>query len=398
MNKYSFVRGALLAAAALFATGAQAASGAQNIIFFLGDGMGPVPKTAARIYAVGEDGQLAMDKMAYTARVRTHSKNAQTTDSAPSMAAYMTGVKMNNNVISMSADTRAYDESGNAYVSHADSTCPAADGTPATTLLEMAVAKGMVTGVVSTTRITHATPAATYAHVCHRDGENTIAAQLVPGGAHYNKKLGDGVDVVLGGGRRHFVASSVDGSKRNDARNLIAEMQKKGYSYVADEAQFKALPATTTKLLGLFTMSHMSYELDRDPAQEPSLKEMTLKAIDILSRNPNGYFLMVEGGRIDHALHGTNAKRAVVDTVAFDDAIKAALAKVNLKNTLIVVTADHDHTMAFNGYGKRGSKILGLNMSYVTGQPSTDANGKPYTTLVFGNGATRPDTRPVLTQ
>jgi alkaline phosphatase len=120
---------------------------------------------------------------------------------------------------------------------------------------------------------------------------------------------------------------------------------------------------------------------------------MTTKAIELLSKNSKGYFLMVEGGRIDHALHATNARRALVDTIAFDDAIKAALATVDLSNTLIVVTADHDHTMAFNGYGKRGSPILGNNISYHTGKPSLDADGVPYSTLVFGNGPNRKDTR-----
>jgi alkaline phosphatase len=131
----------------------------------------------------------------------------------------------------------------------------------------------------------------------------------------------------------------------------------------------------------------MSYELDRDPTKEPSLSQMTTKAIDILSKNTNGYFLMVEGGRIDHALHGTNAKRALSDTIAFDDAVKVALAKVDLSNTLIVVTADHDHTMAFNGYSPLGNDILGKSKDIKTKGLVNAADGKPYTTLVFGNGS-----------
>jgi alkaline phosphatase len=122
---------------------------------------------------------------------------------------------------------------------------------------------------------------------------------------------------------------------------------------------------------------------------QPSLSDMTSKAIDVLSKNDNGYFLMVEGGRIDHALHGTNAKRALEDTVAFDNAIKTALAKVDLTNTLIVVTADHDHTMTINGYSAKGNPILGL-VTDKDGNQATDVNGRPYTTLVFGNGSNRP--------
>ena len=139
----------------------------------------------------------------------------------------------------------------------------------------------------------------------------------------------------------------------------------------------------------------MAYELDRvKPAlgyDQPSLAEMTDKALGVLSKNSNGFFLMVEGGRIDHALHGTNAKRALEDTLAFDSAIQTALDFMEkkdpgLKNTLIVVTADHDHAIAFNGYPKIGNPILGTVKSYADGKPALAADGKPYTTLVFGNG------------
>jgi alkaline phosphatase len=124
---------------------------------------------------------------------------------------------------------------------------------------------------------------------------------------------------------------------------------------------------------------------------EPSLSQMTEKALDVLSSNAKGFFLMVEGGRIDHALHGTNAKRALEDTLAFDAAIASAMAYMEKKdpglaNTLIVVTADHDHAIAFNGYTKIGNPILGKVVSYDTGKLALAADGKPYTTLVFGNG------------
>ena len=129
---------------------------------------------------------------------------------------------------------------------------------------------------------------------------------------------------------------------------------------------------------------------------------MTEKALRILQKNSKGYFLMVEGGRIDHALHGTNAKRALEDAVAFDDAIKRALSLVDLKDTLVVVTADHDHTMTFNGYSHKGNPILGkstdIKSTTVQKTPvlAKAADGLPYTTLVFGNGggprkATRDD-------
>jgi alkaline phosphatase len=380
----------------------------KNILFFLGDGMGMATLTAARIYKVGEDGELTMDTLPETAFIKTYSQDAQVTDSAPSMSAYMTGVKMNNEVISMSADTKASDVTGKGYVSGADTTCGTANGKPETTLLELAKTAGLATGVVTTTRVTHATPAATYAHLCHRDGENTIAAQMVPKGTGFNSALGDGVDVVLGGGLAYFQPKTTTGSKRTDTRDLVAEMQTAGYKFVGNSSDLNAVPATQTKLLGLFTSSHMSYDLDRDASKEPSLSDMTGKAIDVLKQNSKGMFLMVEGGRIDHALHETTARKALQDTAAFDDAIKTALDKMQgidpgLANTLIVVTADHDHTLVLNGYAARTGKttatnpgVLGLLRSYLDGSIAKDMNGNEFSIIGFGNGENRMGTRTAL--
>ncbi|OHX15456.1 alkaline phosphatase [Chromobacterium sphagni] len=371
---------------------------AKNVIFFLGDGMGITTTTAARIYAVGEDGQLTMDTLPESGFVKTFSNDAQVTDSAPSMSAYMTGVKMNNEVISMSTDTVAKSPTTD-LASH----CGAGNGKPVSTLLELAKAANKATGVVTTTRVTHATPAATYAHVCHRDAETDIAAQLVPGGALYNGALKDGVDVVFGGGRQFFLPKAA-GGKRADGRDLVAELKASGYGYAADKAGFDAInPAKTQRAVGLFTSSHMSYDLDRDPGKEPSLAEMTAKAIAMLENRSGkqGMFLMVEGGRIDHALHETIAKKALQDTVAFDQAIKTAIDAMQqrdpgLKNTLIVVTADHDHTLVLNGYAKRTGKtapgnpgVLGLAKDYVSGKNLADADGMPYSIIGFGNGENR---------
>ncbi|AIY43597.1 Alkaline phosphatase [Collimonas arenae] len=371
---------------------------AKNVIFFLGDGMGITTMTAARIYKVGEDGDLTVDTLPETGFVTTYSNDAQVTDSAPSMAAYMTGVKANNEVISMSANTSARDASGKSYVSGADSTCPSGNGTPADTLLEIMKAKGYSTGVVTTTRITHATPAATYSHICHRDGENNIAAQLTPKGVGFNGKLTNGVDVIFGGGRRHFLPKTDADSKRSDSRDLVAEFKAAGYTYAANFADFDKISNSATKVVGLFNKDHMTYDLDRDATKEPSLAQMTGKSIDLLNSKKTGFFLMVEGGRIDHALHATNARRALQETVAFDDAIKVALDKMQqvdpgLKNTLVVVTADHDHSILLNGYAKRTGKttssepgVLGVVKNVLTGQPERDINGNPYTVIGFGNG------------
>ncbi len=380
---------------------ALAAGEAKNIIFFLGDGMGPVTVTASRIYKYGEAGKLTMETLGRTARVKTYSLDAQTTDSAPSMGAYMTGVKSRNEVLSMDGNAKAQgafvpSKDVTTGVSNAVNNCPATgNGVAVPTLLEQAISAKKATGVVTTARLTHATPAATYAHICNRNAEYDIARQAVPKGAGFNAALGAGVDVLLGGTsyfwRPFNAADAVYKKGRPDGRDLIAELMTQGYAYATDLTTMNAAPTTSgAKLIGLFDQAvaegHMSYELDRDPTKEPSLEQMTSKAIDILSKNANGYFLMVEGGRIDHALHGTNAKRALEDTIAFDNAIKAALAKVDLSNTLIVVTADHDHTMAFNGYSHLGNDVLGKTTDYRSKKMANAADGLPYTTLVFGNG------------
>lgn len=408
MNKRTLVAAPVAAALmAVFSAPALAAGEAKNVIFFLGDGMGPTTITAARIFKYKEEGLLNFEKLERTARIKTFSNDAQTTDSAPSMAAYMTGVKMNNEVISMSPDTKAIapakDANGNLTVNN----CAPVNGKPVVTMLELAKAKGKAVGAITTTELTHATPAATYSHICHRDAQYAIAAQAVPNGAGFNTALADGVDVLMGGGRNHFTPFDATANPRGraDGRNLLTELAGAGYTIAATKADMAAAPINK-KLIGLYSKtSHLEYELDRsatpplgEGAAQPSLSEMTSKAIDILSQNPNGYFLMVEGGRIDHALHATNAKRALVDTIAFDDAIQVAIDKVKktdptLANTLIVVTADHDHTMTFNGYGKRGNPILDINRGYRDGQASKDADGNSYTTLVFGNGPNRPDVR-----
>lgn len=385
----------------------------KNVLFFLGDGMGITTLTAMRIYEVGESGSITIDTLPESAFVRTYSEDGQVTDSAPSMAAYMTGVKMKNEVISMSSGTNAYRPDGTQYVdANGNSTCEPGNGAAVPTLLELMKAQGYAAGVVSTTRITHATPATTYAHVCNRNGENTIAAQMVPNTASFNAALGDGIDVVLGGGLRHFLPTSVSNGRRTDNRNLVEEMKTAGYQYVTNTGELLATPNTTGKLLGLFNTSDMNYELDRNPQVEPSLSEMTGKAIDVLSQHDKGFFLMVEGGRIDHALHASNAKRAIIDGIAFDNAIKLALEKMEaldpgLKNTLVVVTADHDHTLVINGYAERTGKttddnagVLGVVKGYANGpkkgQPTTDVDGNPYTILGFGNGPSRPAERIAL--
>jgi len=209
------------------------------------------------------------------------------------------------------------------------------------TILELAEKAGLSTGLVTTTRITHATPAAFYAHVDNRDNESEIAEQL----------LTSGVEVALGGGLGYFIPkeslSPLGGNgKRADGRNLLEKATSLGYMFVYNGTAFRELDINATeKLLGLFENSHMEYELIRarssDP--DPSLAEMTEKAISLLSKNQKGFFLMVEGGRIDHACHERSLENATMDTLAFDLAVGKALDFARKNNdTLVIVTADHE--------------------------------------------------------
>jgi len=386
----------LLLAASLVASGAAAAPQAKNIIFFLGDGMGPTTITAARIFKHGEDGLLGFERLERTARIKTYSNDFQTTDSAPSMGAYMTGVKINQDGISLK-DARAIEPDKDANGNRTVDKC--VEGQVVPTILELAKARGKAVGAVTTTALTHATPASTFAHACHRDAAYSIARQIVPGGEGYNAALGDGVDVLMGGARNHFTPydRARNPKGRADGRDLLKEFAAQGYAVGATRADMlSARPGR--KFVGIYSADdHLDFALARRPEQ-PSLSEMALKAVELLAPDPDGFFLMVEGGKIDHALHDNNAKNALADTVAFDEAIVATIARMReidpgLEHTLIVITADHDHTMVLNGYPKRGSKVLDIVHDYATGQPKKDADGKTFTALVFGNGKVRPDQR-----
>jgi alkaline phosphatase len=261
---------------------------------------------------------------------------------------------------------------------------------------------GRSVGIVSTARITHATPAAVYARTANRDWEEDtlvpegcaqldIAAQLV-------EQMNAGViDVALGGGRQNFIpAGTMDAEgkegDRGDGRNLAEEIVGDTGIYVQTQEEFDAIDTATIAgpVLGLFEPSHMLYEADR--TGEPSLAEMTRAAIEVLARNEEGYYLMVEAGRVDHALHDGNLARSVRDGRAFAEAIALADELTDDADTLIVVTADHDHGLQFNGYCGRGSNILGLCMDVDpagvanTGEPVLADDGKPYTVAGFMNG------------
>ncbi len=385
---------------------------AKNIILFIGDGMGISTITAARILAgqqpniidarntklatSGEENSLSFEKFPYLALSKTYSVNQQTSDSAPTMTAMVTGIKTNDGFLSVDqtltrADCKADIKSHKLK-----------------TILEIAESAGKSTGVVSTARLTHATPAANYAHTPERNWEadsNQPSGCAVPDIARQliEFKYGDGLEVALGGGREYFRDNSLADpedlrkfGRRKDGRDLTAEWTKKYGSksaYIWNQAQFDTIDTNkTTHLLGLFERSHMEYEADRlaDTSGEPSLAAMTEKSIKILQKNRKGFYLQVEGGRIDHGHHAGNAYRALTDAIALSDAVNKAVETLKsigeLDDTLIIVSADHSHTFTIAGYPQRGNNILGKVIEPGASGYTKATDGAPYTTLSYANG------------
>ncbi len=379
---------------------------AKNVILFVGDGMGISTITAARILEgqmkgkTGEENRLSFEGFPYLGLSKTYSWDQQTSDSAPTMTAMSTGYKAREGMLSVNQLT-ARGECNAATVS----------ANSLQTILELAAAKGKSTGVVSTARLTHATPAALYAHTPVRDweadvnlspgcGVKDIARQLI----EVSPAVKASLKVAMGGGRYNFLRNTdadpeypTTKGKRADGRDLTAEWvttRGANASYVWNKAGFDSIdPNTTDYLLGLFELSHMQYEADRalDTGGEPSLTEMTEKSIKMLQKNPKGYFLHVEGGRVDHAHHAGNAKRALIEAIELSNAVRKAIELTSETDTTIIVTADHSHVFTIAGYPHRGNNILGLvsDVPLIDGDPTTitkASDGLPYTTLGYQNG------------
>lgn len=368
---------------------------ARNVILFNADGNGVGTNYAIRLFAgqqaggLGDDHVLPYEAFPNMALVKTYTVNGQTPDSAPTASAMLTGVKSKNTMINVDGDVAVGD-------------CANLPGNELTTLTQIADQMGKSVGIISTARLTHATPAAAYAVTANRDWEDD---SLLPEGCDTQKdiaaQLFDAmeaglIDLAMGGGRQHFLPTDVTDDEgrtgnRTDGRNLVEEITALGGQYVWNDEGFAALEAGDGPVLGLFEASHMQYEYDR--TGEPSLAEMTSAAIGRLSANEEGYFLSIEAGRVDHANHGGNLHRVLTDGVAFAEAVQAAIDMVDDTDTLILVTADHEHAIAFNGYCGRGSDITGLCMGINdegvehTGEPELAADGKPYTVAGYLNGA-----------
>lgn len=375
---------------------------ARNVIMFLGDGMGVPTSTAGRILKgqmmgnSGEETEAAMDSFPHTGFSRTYALDHDGTDSAASATAYLCGVKGNQYTIGVSGAVKYKNcetyENGTHDVE---------------SILVDSARAGKSTGFVTSTRIHHASPAGTFGHTPYRswyDDADLTTSALDLGCKDLAEQFYDNSDLItvaLGGGREYFLPEGTYDveyptqiqNNRLDGKDLIQMWKDKhgeNAHYVWNQTDFDAIdPLKTERLLGMFEPRDMNFDIDRsDPryeaAGEPSLAEMTEKAIQILQKNNEGYFLFVEGGRIDHAHHGSSAYNSITDWVAFDDAIQKALDMTSESDTLIVITADHSHTLMFGGNGVRGAPVFGLDQD--SDGTTLAADGKPFSSLIYGNG------------
>lgn len=315
---------------------------AKNVILFVGDGMSLQARQIARILSKGiTEGRyndlLNMEKMDNVAVVTTSGYDAIVTDSANSASAYATGHK---SVV-------------NAMGVYENCTKDPFDDPKVENIIELVKrTRGMATGIVSTSNITDATPAAMVSHTRRRAEQNFIAQTMLE---DYHRP-----DVILGGGSRHFIPMDVPGSKRKDNVNVIKSFEELGYSFSGTKTELENTPQSADKLLGLYQLDNMNVYIDRavikNPkvlkgfTDQPGLVEMTEKAIDTLSKNDNGFFLMVEGACVDKQLHVLDWQRAAYDNIELDKAVGAAQKFAAQNNdTLIIVVADHAHGASITG-------------------------------------------------
>ncbi|NXK52004.1 PPBI1 phosphatase, partial [Chauna torquata] len=362
---------------------------AKNIILFMGDGMGLPTVSAARIYkgqlagGSGEESVLAMETFPHVALAKTYTIDRQVPDSAGTGTAYLCGVKTNAKTLGLSG-AAIYGKCHTTFGNEVDS------------ILHRARLAGKSVGIVTTTRVQHASPGAAYAHSVSRswyadanmpkealrDGCKDIAYQLV-----HNTDI----NVILGGGRAYmtprwtpdpeYPEDPAQNGTRRDGRDLVAEWlsTKQGARYVWDKKGLDAVDDdSVSHLMGLFEPKDMKYELNRNASTDPSVVEMMEKAIRILRRNPSGFFLFVED-EIDHGHHSGRAKQALMEAVMLDRAVARAGELTARSDTLTVVTADHSHVFSFGGNTLRGSSIFGL-------APKKAKDKRAYTSILYGNG------------
>lgn len=290
----------------------------KNVIFLIPDGMSMGGVTLTRWFQGGKP--LAMDELA-CGLVRTYNADTPIADSAPAGTAYATGYKTNSPYIAVLPSN-----AGMWGVPPA--TTPFR---PVATILEAARLAGKSTGLVTTCEIPHATPADFSAHAPSRKNYDDILEQQV-----YN-----GLTVVFSGGYQYL-----ESKNRKDKEDLVQELKNMGYTYITTKNEFDSLKITGNSLVwGLFAPVDLAYEIDRDKNTEPSLAEMTKKAIDILSQNNKGFFLMVEGSKIDWAAHANEPVGLIHDILAFDEAVRVAVQFAKSRNdTIIIIASDHGNS------------------------------------------------------
>lgn len=350
---------------------------AKNIILMVGDGMGVSTVTAARIYSgqkKNQDGEgyvMAMETLPHSAFSKTYNTNQQVPDSAGTATALLSGYKTRAGVLNIGAQT----ERGDCLASLKNASQP---------LFETAKLNGLNTAVITTARITHATPAATYAKAADRNWETASdmptsakSSGCLPIADQLALSVNQGrLDIIMGGG-----AGKIDESLFVKAQILKTKSDLNSPSLQMDDP-----------ILGLFSDSHMTYSrLKSETSKEPSIAEMTLKSLQLLEGQKEGYIMLVEGGRIDHGHHAGKAELALEETYQFDLAVKAVLNTVNLEETLVIVTADHSHVFTLAGYPTKGNPILGQvygndAKGNPSGKPLLALDGRPYTTLGYHNG------------
>lgn len=305
---------------------------AKNVIMMIPDGMSIESQTMARW--MEDDYEFVMDGMV-TGLVRTNNSNTPIADSAPAATAMATGVKTQSPYIATYSEV-----SGNMPGALPFDSAKA--NMPLATILEGAKKIGKSTGIVSTSNVQHATPADFSSHYPNRNAYEVLAEQQV-----YQN-----MNVVFGAGSRYL-------QNRKDGEDLVKVLKAEGYEYITTTAELKK--AKGDKVWGMFAEKAMAYDIDRDPAKEPSLAEMTEKALSLLSKNKKGFFLMVEGSEIDWANHANDPVGCVSDIRAFDKAVAVA-KKFADKNpgTVIVIAADHGTgglTFGENGIAKGYDKV-----------------------------------------
>ena len=311
----------------------------KNVIFMIGDGTGIAQLYSGQLQEVGSNGYLHVQRLPITGIIKTHAEDNLITDSASGATAYSCGIKTNNGVI-------AQDSDGNECV----------------TLMELAQQAGMKTGLVATSGVTHATPASFATHIDSRNKYSEIAEQMVE----------SEVDVILGGGLEYFIPSDSAGSNREDQLNVLSSLRDQGYSVVLDRQAM--IEEDSEQIIGLFSPSGMPSE-----NRVPSLAEMTNKAVESLSSNENGFFLMVEGSQIDWGGHANETPYVVREVKDFDDAIGVVLtfAQEN-PGTLVIITADHETGgMTINGVNRENTMV---DIAWT----STGHTGTPIPLMAYG--------------